>query len=176
MLRAVEHLRGISPLLALTNVTYSTLGRAADALVDLGVGPEIGVAATKTFTAQIVAGTAVLLAGLACADRLHPSDAEELSERLRLVPAQIAAAEMHARAHAADVARTLADAPGFLFVHEAQRCCTPQKEPQTEGITYRWAECQAAGELKHGPIALRALHPGHRRGHRYQSWPATSPR
>jgi glutamine---fructose-6-phosphate transaminase (isomerizing) len=155
VLRAVEHCRGVSPLLALTNVTYSTLGRTADALVDLGAGPEIGVAATKTFTAQIVAGTAVLLAGLACADRLHPSDAEELSEQLRLVPAQIAAAEMRSRAHAADVARTLADAPGFLFV--ARGAAVPYAAEgalKLKEITYRWAECQAAGELKHGPIAL----------------------
>jgi glucosamine--fructose-6-phosphate aminotransferase (isomerizing) len=159
VLRAVEVHRRVSPLLVVTNAAYSTLGRAADAVVDLGVGPEIGVAATKTFTAQVVAGTAVLLSGLVAARRLHTSDAEELAERLRRVPAQIAVAQLHARVQAIDIARRLSDAPGFLFV--ARGAALPYAAEgalKLKEITYRWAECQAAGELKHGPMAL--IEPG----------------
>ena len=156
VLRALDGAAGrTSPLLALTNAPHSTLGRSADALVDLQVGPEIGVAATKTFTAQVAAGAAVLLSGLVCAGRLDRDRAAELADELRRLPAQLTQATRLAHAHVAGVAADLADAPGFLYV--ARGVGVPYAAEgalKLKEITYRWAECHAAGELKHGPIAL----------------------
>ena len=156
VLRALELGTGRSvPLLALTNAPYSTLGRAADAVVDLAVGPEIGVAATKTFTAQVVTGCAVLLSGLVSSGRLEAARAAVLVQELRRIPSQVAVADHYARSHAAKLAKELADSPGFLYV--ARGAALPYAAEgalKLKEITYRWAECQAAGELKHGPIAL----------------------
>ena len=60
VLRAVELLRAPgNPVLAVTNAPHSTLARTADAVLPCHAGPEIGVAATKTFTAQVLTGTGV---------------------------------------------------------------------------------------------------------------------
>ncbi len=74
VLRAVDSsILGGSTLLALTNNPYSTLARQADAVVGFPAGPEIGVAATKTFICQIIAGSAVMLSALVAIETVcHP--------------------------------------------------------------------------------------------------------
>jgi len=155
VLRALEVTRGRSPVLAVTNVPSSTLGRSADAVVPLGIGPEIGVAATKTFTAQVLVGTAVMLSGLVYARRVDAATAGVLVERLRAVPAQIADADRLAGEHAEGVVQSFRDAPGYLFVGRGAAVpYAAEGALKLKEITYRWTECQPAGELKHGPIAL----------------------
>jgi glucosamine--fructose-6-phosphate aminotransferase (isomerizing) len=155
VLRALEVTRGRSPVLAVTNVPSSTLGRSADAVVPLGIGPEIGVAATKTFTAQVLVGTAVMLSGLVYARRVDAATAGVLVERLRAVPAQIADADRLAGDHAEGVVQSFRDAPGYLFVGRGAAVpYAAEGALKLKEITYRWTECQPAGELKHGPIAL----------------------
>jgi glucosamine--fructose-6-phosphate aminotransferase (isomerizing) len=142
-------------VLALTNVGTSTLGRSAQAVVELGVGPEIGVAATKTFTAQVVTGVSVLLSGLVYARRISAAQAAALVDRLQEIPASIAEADVLARAYCPTVASAASTASGFLFV--ARGSAVPYAAEgalKLKELTYRWAECQPAGELKHGPIAL----------------------
>ncbi len=154
VLRAVDHFRS-DPLLAITNVPHSTLARRADALVELGIGPEIGVAATKTFSAQVVTGVAVLLSGLVAHHRLSPGAARPLVRQLCHVPQQLGTAHELAGARCEHVALGVRDATGFLFVARG-----PAVPYASEGalklkeLTYRWAEHHPAGELKHGPIAL----------------------
>jgi glucosamine--fructose-6-phosphate aminotransferase (isomerizing) len=155
VLRALEVTRGSSPVLAVTNVPSSTLGRSADAVVPLGIGPEIGVAATKTFTAQVLVGTAVMLSGLVYARRLDAATATVLVERLRAVPAQITDADRLAGDHVEAVVQSFRDAPGFLFVGRGAAVpYAAEGALKLKEVTYRWTECQPAGELKHGPIAL----------------------
>ncbi len=155
VLRALDGAQGLLPVLALTNVAASTLGRRSDAIVELGVGPEIGVAATKTFSAQVVAGAAVLLSGLVDARRLSPAEAAALTGRLCEVPGQLAEADRLARAYCPAVALAASRAPGFLFVGRgAALPYAAEGALKMKELTYRWAECQPAGELKHGPIAL----------------------
>jgi glucosamine--fructose-6-phosphate aminotransferase (isomerizing) len=155
VLRALDRNHERAPVLALTNAPHSTLARAADAVVDLDCGPEIGVAATKTFTAQVVAGTAVLLSGLVHGGRLDHAPAAASAVELAAVPEQLAEAHLTAAATVPAAVEELVDASGFLFIGRgaavpyAAEGCLKLKE-----ITYRWAECQPAGELKHGPIAL----------------------
>jgi glucosamine--fructose-6-phosphate aminotransferase (isomerizing) len=155
VLRALEVSSDDRVVLALTNVGSSTLGRTADASVELGVGPEIGVAATKTFTAQVVAGAAVMISGLVYARRISPVTAGHLTDRLRALPQLLAEADELARNHVADVVASATDATGFLFVGRGTAVpYASEGALKLKEITYRWAECQPAGELKHGPIAL----------------------
>ena len=154
VLRALERF-GDGPVLALTNVAHSTLGRSADAVLELGAGPEIGVAATKTFTAQVVTGASVLLSGLVDAGRLDELASRSIVNQLRDLPKQLAVADELAREHCRDTAHTVADAPGFLLIGRGRAVpYVAEGALKLKELTYRWAEHYAAGELKHGPIAL----------------------
>ncbi|MEO8108128.1 MAG: SIS domain-containing protein, partial [Actinomycetes bacterium] len=155
VLRALDATSGRSAILALTNAPHSTLGRAAAAVLDLGVGTEIGVAATKTFTAQVVAGSAVLLSGLVASGQLDPCAAAVFAEQLVRVPEQLAFAQRRSVAAVPAVAGELADAAGFLFLGRGGGVpYAAEGALKLKEISYRWAEYQPAGELKHGPIAL----------------------
>jgi glucosamine--fructose-6-phosphate aminotransferase (isomerizing) len=156
VLSALERTRALrSPLVALTNSPQSTLGRAADAVVDLGVGPEIGVAATKTFTAQVVAGTALLLAGLVDSGVLGASDAAQLVDHLQSLPDQLRWAHRQAMPAAAELAGSLVEHRGFLFIARGRAVpYAVEGALKLKEISYRFADAYAAGELKHGPIAL----------------------
>ena len=61
-----------APLLAITNNPHSTLARRADAVLSCDAGPEIGVAATKTFVCQIIAGAALMISALVATGRCRP--------------------------------------------------------------------------------------------------------
>ena len=155
VLRSLDGAYDRGPVLALTNVGTSTLGRSAHAVVELGVGPEIGVAATKTFTAQVVTGVSVLLSGLVHARRISTAQAAALVELMHEIPSSIAEADALARSFCPAVASAVTTASGFLFV--ARGSAVPYAAEgalKLKELTYRWAECQPAGELKHGPIAL----------------------
>jgi glucosamine--fructose-6-phosphate aminotransferase (isomerizing) len=142
-------------LLAITNAGHSTLARGADAVVELGVGPEIGVAATKTFTAQVAVGAAVLLSALVASGRLPTSEARDLAGRLRELPEQLAAADRLARSRCPALVADLVDPPGFLFLGRGAAVpYAAEGALKLKELTYRWADHQPAGELKHGPIAL----------------------
>jgi glucosamine--fructose-6-phosphate aminotransferase (isomerizing) len=77
-----------SPILAVTNNTHSTLARRADGVIHCAAGPEIGVAATKTFVCQIIAGVAVTVSALVATGRLSSARAAELVDNLRRLPDQ----------------------------------------------------------------------------------------
>jgi glucosamine--fructose-6-phosphate aminotransferase (isomerizing) len=154
VLRALE--RSVDgPVLALTNVVHSTLGRRADAVLDLGAGPEIGVAATKTFTAQVVTGASVLLSGLAQAGRLDTSMSRDVISQLRNLPKQLEVADELARDRCEATAAAVADAPGFILIGRGKSVpYVAEGALKIKEVTYRWAEHYVGGELKHGPIAL----------------------
>jgi len=140
--------------LVITNVRGSTIHReVGDALVT-PAGPEIGVAATKTFTAQI---TVLTLLGLYLAkikEELAPETEKRLVSALMDIPAKLAAILAHEN-DIEHIARNFADARGFFFIG---RCLA--YPPALEGalklkeISYLHAEAYPAGEMKHGPIAL----------------------
>jgi glucosamine--fructose-6-phosphate aminotransferase (isomerizing) len=154
VLRALDRAAD-GPLLALTNVAHSTLGRRADALLELGAGPEIGVAATKTFTAQVVTGSAVLLSGLVASGRLPILRSWRLVAQMRQLAAQLSVADELARARCRDTARAIAGAPGYLLIGRGRAVpYVTEGALKLKELTYRWAEAHPAGELKHGPIAL----------------------
>src|SRR6185295_1869193 len=74
VLAALEAIDG--PVLAITNAPHSTLARRADAVIECSVGPEIGVAATKTFTAQVVVGAALGMSSAVALGRAAQVDVE----------------------------------------------------------------------------------------------------
>jgi len=140
--------------LVITNVRGSTIHREVGNALITPAGPEIGVAATKTFTAQI---TVLTLLGMYLAKLKGELSAEtetRLSQALMDIPAKIA--EILKQEHEIEhIAREFADARGFFFLGR-----TLSFPPALEGalklkeISYLHAEAYPAGEMKHGPIAL----------------------
>jgi len=155
VLRALDRFEDRHPVLALTNNVHSSLARRADAVLDCHAGPEIGVAATKTFTAQVVVGVAAMISALVASGRIDTERASALVAELTDLPARLD----HAASIAADriplLVSSVREASGFLFLGRG-----PGLPYAAEGalklkeLSYRWAEAYPAGELKHGPLAL----------------------
>jgi glucosamine--fructose-6-phosphate aminotransferase (isomerizing) len=150
---ALERLRERRiPTLGLVNQEASTLARKADFHLPLLAGPEIGVASTKAFLAQLV--VAARLALFAAEVRGTSKNCERLAEALSTLP-ELIAATLHNEPAAMAVAGQLAGARNALFIGRG-----PLYPVAMEGalklkeISYIHAEGFAAGELKHGPIAL----------------------
>jgi len=143
-----------SPTLALTNVVGSSLARLADVTLYLQVGPEIGVVATKTFTGQL-ALLAVLAADIGRRrGHLAPSALAAIAGDLRAVPDAMRAALAREDA-VAEVARAHADVRSMFFVGRGfGHVAALEAALKLKEISYVHAEGYAAGELKHGPIAM----------------------
>jgi glucosamine--fructose-6-phosphate aminotransferase (isomerizing) len=140
--------------LALTNVVGSSITRGADAVLYLQVGPEIGVVATKSFTAQLALLT---LVGLHLARHRGTLDRHTIAEvvrGLRALPQQVESI-LQREGEIATVAQRYADRRSFFFFGRgfgypvALEGALKLKE-----ISYIHAEGYPAGELKHGPIAM----------------------
>jgi glutamine---fructose-6-phosphate transaminase (isomerizing) len=144
-----------APLLALTNNSHSSLARRADAVLSCGAGPEIGVAATKTFVCQIIAGAALMISALVATSRVDARAAARLTDDLRRLPEQIASAIRVAKCDIPPLAEELQDCGGFIFVARGSGLpYAAEGALKLKELTYRWAEHYPAGELKHGPLAL----------------------
>ena len=141
-------------LAAIVNVATSTMAREADVMLPTLAGPEIGVASTKAFTCQLAALAAIALkAGI---DRgvLSARDAHGLCDALAEAPRLVAEA-IRLEATLERVARSIAPARSAIYIGRG-----PSYAVALEGalklkeLSYIHAEGYAAGELKHGPIAL----------------------
>lgn len=144
-----------SKLLALTNNPHSTLARRADAVIECGAGMEIGVAATKTFVCQVVAGVAVMISALVCRRRLSGQVAGQLADELRRLPEQLATASTVAKCLIPSIVERWSTAEGFIFVARGSGLpYAAEGALKLKELAYRWAEYYPAGELKHGPLAL----------------------
>lgn len=161
ILTAAEDRRG--PWVALTNVGHSSLGRLADSVIELGAGQEFAVAATKTFTAQIVAGTCVALSMARALGLLSRQDVAGHLAVLAQLPERLAATDALCATAANGLADALADRlrshPGVLFLSRGLGVpYASEGALKLKELSYAWAEAMPAGELKHGPIAL--IEPG----------------
>jgi glucosamine--fructose-6-phosphate aminotransferase (isomerizing) len=155
VLRAVENTPARGPLLALTNNPHSTLARRADAVLECHAGPEIGVAATKTFVSQVLTGVALTLSGLIASGRLDTAQTRPLVAELLGLPDQLAAATATAGRLVPPLGSELTQAPGFLFLGRGSGLpYAAEGALKLTELTYRWAHSYPAGELKHGPLAL----------------------
>ncbi|OBG86489.1 glutamine--fructose-6-phosphate transaminase (isomerizing) [Mycobacterium sp. E802] len=158
VLRAVESAAvGESPVLVLTNNRYSTLSRLGDAVVGCSAGPEIGVAATKTFVCQIVSGVAVMVSALVAMRRISVRSGRRLTDDLRRLPDRLAAAATIAKCVVPPIVEDLTTDAGFIFMSRGSGLpYAAEGALKLKELSYRWAEHYPAGELKHGPLALVA--------------------
>ncbi|GAA4741749.1 glutamine--fructose-6-phosphate transaminase (isomerizing) [Sphingomonas daechungensis] len=154
-LAALRHARSEQQRIAVVvNVPTSSMAREADLLLPTYAGPEIGVASTKAFTCQL-AVLAALSANLARAKgRLSREEEQEIVQHLQEAPAALNAALGHDD-DIASMAHLIAPARDVLYLGRG-----PDYPLALEGalklkeISYIHAEGYAAGEMKHGPIAL----------------------
>lgn len=138
--------------LALTNVVGSTATRESDETLLIRAGPEIGVAATKTFTSQ-VASLALLAERLASDGSETRASDQRVLEGLSTLPA--ATESVLNSSTAPDIAKRYADAEAHFFVGRGMAYSVALEGAlKFKEITYEHAEAFAAGELKHGPLAL----------------------
>jgi glucosamine--fructose-6-phosphate aminotransferase (isomerizing) len=139
---------------ALVNAHQSSMAREADRMWPTHAGPEIGVASTKAFTAQIAALGAMAVAAASARGRIDATEEARLVQVLMESPRLIAAAlqqEEQVRVLAADLSRHrdvlyLGRGPLYPLALEGAL--------KLKELSYIHAEGYAAGELKHGPIAL----------------------
>ena len=141
-------------VLAICNTQGATLARESDAVIYTHAGPEVAVASTKALTAQITAG---YLLGLLLAQQrqtLAASELAQLGQELLKMPARVSEV-LAGLDHAKQLGRDFAGAKSVLFLGRnvgfpvAMEGALKLKE-----LAYIHAEGFAAGELKHGPIAL----------------------
>jgi glucosamine--fructose-6-phosphate aminotransferase (isomerizing) len=143
------------PIVAVTNTVGSAITREADAIVFLQAGPEVAVAASKTFTTQVT--TLVILAAAIARIRGALDEAAEadLAGALHALPAAAQATLDAVAASAPDVARRYVNMKGFMFVGRGTSMPTALEGAlKLKEVSYVHAEGYAAGELKHGPISL----------------------
>ena len=154
-LEAARHAsRQRSRVIAITNTVGSSIAREADGVLYTHAGPEIGVAATKTFATQMVALhlTALFLAQVR--GTMFPEEVAGVLRRMRELPAQVRTA-LELDDQVAALARRFAGAHDLLFIgrHTGYPAAL-EGALKLKEISYVHAEAYPAGELKHGPIAL----------------------
>ena len=154
-LAALRHARSEGQQIAVVvNVPTSSMAREADLLLPTHAGPEIGVASTKAFTCQL-AVLAALAANLAHAKgKLSADDERTIVKHLAEAPAALNAALSHDDAIQA-MAHTVAGARDVLYLGRGTDYpLALEGALKLKEISYIHAEGYAAGEMKHGPIAL----------------------
>ncbi|WP_375480617.1 glutamine--fructose-6-phosphate transaminase (isomerizing) [uncultured Jatrophihabitans sp.] len=154
-LEAVRHAaEQRAKVLAICNTNGAQIPRESDAVLYTHAGPEIGVAATKTFLAQVAA---VKLVGLALAQARGTKYGDEIVreyESLCAMPAAIAET-LAAMAGVRELARDIAQAKAVLFLgRHVGFPVALEGALKLKELAYMHAEGFPAGELKHGPIAL----------------------
>ncbi|MGA2952223.1 MAG: glutamine--fructose-6-phosphate transaminase (isomerizing) [Caulobacteraceae bacterium] len=139
---------------AVVNATESTMAREVDVVWPIHCGPEIGVASTKAFTAQVCVLTAIAIAAARARGRIDRAEEERLVRVLLEAP-RLVAESIQLEGAVSGVAVEVAKARDVLYLGRG-----PMSALALEGalklkeISYIHAEGFAAGELKHGPIAL----------------------
>lgn len=141
-------------ILAVVNVPQSSIARLADKVVPTLAGPEIGVASTKAFTTQLTVLLALAIAAGLERKHLAEERAQALLHALREVPAQIT--QILQQHDSIDkIAHDIAEARDVIFLGRGWLYpIALEGALKLKEISYIHAEGFAAGELKHGPIAL----------------------
>jgi glucosamine--fructose-6-phosphate aminotransferase (isomerizing) len=154
-LEAVRHaLHQGSRVLAVTNTVGSSLAREADAVLYTHAGPEIGVAATKTFATQMVALHLVALYLAQTRASMFPEEIGEVVDRLHELPDAVTRT-LKLDDAVRQIAEEIRAATDVLFIgrHTGYPAAL-EGALKLKEISYVHAEGYPGGELKHGPIAL----------------------
>ena len=138
-------------LVAIVNSEFSTIAREADVVLPLYVGPEIGVASTKAFTAMLTVLSALSLEAQGTVNAVDTT--KERADLARLPEFMVRALATEPQIKA--IARKLSEATDVLFLGRGQMFpIALEGALKLKEISYIHAEGYASGELKHGPIAL----------------------
>src|SRR5580700_6188343 len=148
---AKEHKQHV---LSVVNVPTSTIARESDVVMPTLAGPEIGVASTKAFTCQLAALASLAIAAGRARGVLKRDDEKKLIHALIEVPRHMSEA-LALEPKIEELARTLAKCRDVLYLGRGTSFpLALEGALKLKEISYIHAEGYAAGELKHGPIAL----------------------
>ena len=143
-----------STILGICNVVGSHLTRIADGTLYTRGGPEIGVAATKTYVSQVTAMTLFALHLATLRGTMDPRRLAQIAENTKLLPASVDVV-LNTSDHIREVARKIRKMRSCLFMGRYINYPTALEGAlKLKEISYIHAEGYAAGEMKHGPIAL----------------------
>ena len=141
-------------VIGVVNVVGSTIARETDAGVYIHAGPEIGVASTKAFTAQVTVLTMIALHLAQHRGTLSPEEFTAIVRDLAAVPEMIAEI-LEQNDAIAELTRTFTYAPNFLYLGRSYNFPVALEGAlKLKEISYIHAEGYPAAEMKHGPIAL----------------------
>jgi glutamine---fructose-6-phosphate transaminase (isomerizing) len=141
-------------VLSVVNVRTSTIARESDIVMPTLAGPEIGVASTKAFTCQLATLAALAIAAGRDRGVLAESDEKRLAHALIEIPRHLTEA-LALEPHIEQLARDLAKSRDVLYLGRGTSFpIALEGALKLKEISYIHAEGYAAGELKHGPIAL----------------------
>jgi glucosamine--fructose-6-phosphate aminotransferase (isomerizing) len=141
-------------VLSLCNTVESTIARESDGVIYVYAGPEIGVASTKAYTAELLALFLLTISWGMLRNSISREKAREMIEQLEKIPSAIEELldnqkEIH------ECAQKFHQAHNFLFLGRSFNYPTALEGAlKLKEISYIHAEGYAAGEMKHGPIAL----------------------
>ncbi|MFZ1026174.1 MAG: glutamine--fructose-6-phosphate transaminase (isomerizing) [Limnoraphis robusta] len=142
-------------LLGITNRTESSLGQLVPNLINTRAGIEIGVAATKTFTAQVIAFYLLAIDLAWRRQTLPQSRLQEILKGLRKLPSQIELILNTQAANIEEFSHQFSDTKDFIFLGRGINFpIALEGALKLKEISYIHAEGYPAGEMKHGPIAL----------------------
>ena len=140
--------------LSVVNVPTSTIARESETVLPTLAGPEIGVASTKAFTSQLMVLAAIAVAAGKARGELSDADEAELVHGLVEIPRLMAAA-LRTEPQIEKLARDIAKCQDVLYLGRGTSYpLALEGALKLKEISYIHAEGYAAGELKHGPIAL----------------------
>jgi glucosamine--fructose-6-phosphate aminotransferase (isomerizing) len=143
-------------ILSIVNVPESAIARESDVVLHTLAGPEIGVASTKAFTTQLTVLACLAIAAARARGAIGQNREAELSAALTEVPARAAEVLNH-DARLREIAHEVAKARDVLFLGRGTSYpIALEGALKLKEISYIHAEGYAAGEMKHGPIALIA--------------------
>jgi glucosamine--fructose-6-phosphate aminotransferase (isomerizing) len=141
-------------IVSIVNVATSTIARESDTVMPTLAGPEIGVASTKAFTCQLTVLACLAIAAGRARGVIDADDEERLVKALTEIPRHMAAA-LALEPEIEKLARDLAKCRDVLYLGRGTSYpLALEGALKLKEISYIHAEGYAAGELKHGPIAL----------------------
>ena len=154
-LAALEYCRAQKQtILSVVNVVESSIARASDIILPTYAGPEIGVASTKAFTCQLTVLACLALAAASARGKISEADEHAAFKHLIEVPRHMSEA-LNLDSNLSELAFELAKARDVLFLGRGVTYPIAMEGAlKLKEISYIHAEGYAAGELKHGPIAL----------------------
>ena len=155
-LQAIEYARmRAATVLGVTNTVFSSLSRRARAYISQQSGPEIGVAATKTFTSQIMVLLQLALRLARTRGKISQDEADELEAKMIQVPDYVQSVLDRHGESIGNLAKKYLDSRLFIFLGRGISSATAMEgRLKLLELTYVPSLAYPAGESKHGPISV----------------------